>query len=179
MLKTNSLTVQQENFVEKELWTLTWNASVQRVGLYKKDASKEDKQSFRNALIDFIKTKIIPNYKKSKVSEKKHYKYLADIITFAERKNGFGKKVLRNNCYKLGSAQKLLNLSLKYYWCCHKISKPPHCPVDYIVLSKLNINDTRWTKLKEMDEYKAAIEKIKKAIGNDDLSQWELLNWAK
>lgn len=170
----------QDSFIEDELWMLAWNASVQRASIYNKTYNENDRSEFRVSIIKYIKKEIIQNYLKKSNTEKQHYLNLQNIIDFANIK---GNKVLGKNGYKAGSAQKLLNLVLKYYWCNHKAYKPPHCPIDSIVLSKLGLSSISWTKIITVDQYKDTIEEMKKKInemfGDYDLSVWELEHYPR
>lgn len=172
----NDLMKKQNSFIEEELWALAWNASVRRADLYKKSCSEDDRQEFRYNIIDHIQCKIIPKYKDRTVTEREHYSNLQNIINFANTK---GKDVLGGKGYKAGSAQKLLNLGLKYYWCNYKYIRPPHCPIDSIVLGKLGLKEIKWTKIITIDEYMKVIKKVKEKIGHEDLAEWELENYGK
>ncbi len=59
------------------------------------------------------------------------------------------KDILFGNGFRVGIAQKALNLYLKYLWCLGKITEPPHCPFDSIIISEIKCN-IKWT---EMDLY--------------------------
>lgn len=158
-------------FITDELWILAWNASVQRADLYKEVEDSPKRGRFRKDVIEFIQKEIMPQYKVG-ATEEQHYKNIDNVIAYA---NKVDHGMLNKPGYKYGVAQKLLNLSLKYYWCLSLVKEPPHCPVDRIVISetKLKIN---WTQIKKRSEYQKIIEEIKILANYDGLSipVWEL-----
>jgi len=62
----------KKQFIFREVWISSWNASVQHASLYKSGARKKrhgEIDKFKKYLIDFVQNEIIPKYKE-KVSEK-------------------------------------------------------------------------------------------------------------
>jgi hypothetical protein len=102
-------------FVTNELWIMAWAGSVQRAKLYKEntDSSSKDVSTFRENVIKFITDNLIPQYSAG-CTEEQHYENIQRLINYA---NGVDPGILKNEGYKYGVAQKLLNLALKYYWC--------------------------------------------------------------
>ena len=101
-------------------------------------------------------------------SERQHYKNIKELIAEANR---IGKKLLADDGYKYGVAQKLLNMYAKYMWCLGYIGEPPHCPVDRFVLGEIAMSSLRWTRMTEK-EYKDVIEKIRGLAPS--IARWEL-----
>jgi len=162
-------------FVADELWILAWAASVQRAKLFKKgmESTSKEVSTFRKAVIGFIRENLIPQYVNG-ITEEQHYKNIDDLIIHA---NKIAPEILTQSGYKYGVAQKLLNLTLKYYWCLGLIKEPPHCPVDRIVISKTKYNGKiNWTQITEKSQYKQVIEDIKGLARKNQLSvpEWEL-----
>ncbi len=172
-LKANEAML-RDKFMLEQVWMMCWNASVQRGNLYRNNCDEREKKKFRKELIQFITINIIPAYEKALVNEERHYSHLERII---DRANQLGHTVLKSPGYKAGVAQKLLNLALKYYWCLGKITQPPHCPIDSIILHEAGINDVSWINIFSINEYKKVIERVKIEIGDNDLSPWELENY--
>ena len=90
--------------------------------------------------------------------------------------------VLHKDRFRIGIAQKALNLYLKYLWCLDKVATPPHCPFDSTITAKLPLSeqqkqDLQWTKLDSLAGYQTLVdagrEEIKKT-GHSSLSEWEL-----
>lgn len=166
----------KQAFLYYEVGILAWGASVQRAGLYKKDHNPAEVKKFRNAILAYMEQELFPKYEQV-VNEAEH---LVNIAALSTRGTELGKNVLSTNGYKIGVAQKLLNLYLKYLWCMDKVPMPPHCPVDRRILatanSKAGIN---WTQIVTLDRYIEAIAEIKAASRDTPLSEWELSNFTR
>ncbi len=163
----------KQEFIVSELWILSWNASVQRANLYKASTKEKDRISFREKIITYISHEILPEYD-STVSEKEHEKKIQEI---SQQGTKYGSDILRPIGYKIGVAQKLLNLQLKYMWCLGVISEPPHCPVDRIMINKTELKDmVNWTEIVDIKTYRQVISAMKKAATPTGLklAQWEL-----
>jgi hypothetical protein len=169
----------RSDFVISELLLLAWGASVQRSNLYKeKDGHTQEKNLFRECITEFLSSKVIPLYK-NQISEEEHYKNIDALIDCAEEIKG---TLLAADGYKYGVAQKLLNLTLKYYWCLGLIAEPPHCPVDRIVISETKFkNLTNWTRITKKAEYQEVIEEVKRLAHSKGLSVpvWELTIYSR
>lgn len=171
----------KKQFIFREVWISSWNASVQHASLYKSGAWKNRRGEidiFKKYLIDFVQNEIIPKYRE-KVNEKDHLENLLLIIEYA---NDLDTGILGTHKYKLGIAQKLLNLALKYYWCFNEIVEPPHCPVDRIIINKTRLKGkVNWTDITKADEYLKVIDAIRDIAASQDLSlsQWELYSYER
>ena len=159
----------KKSFIKSEIYILAWNASAQRNAVYNKNCKTEERVRFRKDLILYLDKSIFPKYGKT-MSEEDHYNNILDLKKYAEK---IGKSTLLNQSYKIGTAQKLLNLSLKYFWCIGLVIEPPHCPVDRIILGDAGIK-LSWTKISTIKEYRSVINDIRKKIDRQDLAQWEL-----
>jgi hypothetical protein len=171
----------QTEYLIRELWILAWNASVQHAGLYKNGAWQNQRDAidiFRNRVITFIKTKLLPQYT-AVVPEQQHCSNIKDLIIYA---NSVETDLLGVNGYKYGVAQKVLNLSLKYYWCLGQILEPPHCPVDKIVIDKtIYRGKVNWTQIVTEEEYLKVISSIRSLADREgsSIARWELDNYAR
>ena len=64
---------------------------------------------------------------------------------------------------------------MKYLWCLGKVNKPPNCPIDRIIISKVDIkNPPNWTTLNNVTDYMSIIEKIIENTNGMDIADWEL-----
>ena len=166
------------DYIVRELWILAWNGSVQRAKLYKEGVesnSESLRDDFREKIIAYLSSHVIPQYRKTVIAEEQHYTNIEDLIAYA---NSIDSQVLGQLGYKYGVAQKLLNLALKYQWCLGIISEPPHCPVDRIVINKTKYkNRINWTQMVARSEYQSVIEDIKRLARNagQSPSMWELM----
>lgn len=168
-------------YIVSELWILAWNASVQRAALYKRGARESNSDAinkYRNKLINYIESKLIPQYS-VKVGEQQHCRNIQKLVDYANKiENG----LLGEDGYKYGVAQKILNLSLKYYWCLGQIQEPPHCPVDRIVIDKTQYRGMiNWTKILTEKEYLKIISAVKSLAEEENCSiaHWELMNYER
>ena len=144
-------------------------ASFHRASVYGNDVSEEDKnklhKALRSHLAEFAQQHIAP------VSEDIHVKNinsLADIIS-AECN-----VLLLNGGFRIGIAQKVLNLYLKYLWCLEQIPPPPHCPFDSLIIAKLpQSSRVSWTQLDDIPRYLAFVVAAKRPAGTKLLAEWE------
>lgn len=158
-------------FLENEFWILSWNASVQRALKYSATASEADKKTFRDKVIGYCQTHLIPQYH-SNISDCDHIENIEKLQAFANTEAG-NQLLLRP--YNIGIAQKLLNLQLKYLWCAGYMDMPPHCPVDRIILSRTRLKGKmNWTQMESIADYRNAISSIMDKAGPVPIAQWEL-----
>jgi hypothetical protein len=136
---------------------------------YSESASEEDRNSFRIVLrekLDLVSLKY-----ESSVTEEEHLsiiKKLSDDLT-----SQFS-HCLRKTRFRIGIAQKALNLYLKYLWCADLIAMPPHCPFDSIVITHLpECRDLNWTSIDSIADYERLVLAARKAAGKISLADWE------
>lgn len=161
---------EQQAFIDDQFFSLTLMATVQRGKVYREDSNEVSRDAFRRALRsrleDFVK-----RYK-AEVSEDQH---LANIENLANELSTAHTEALNRGRFRIGSAQKALNLYLKYMWCVGRISTPPHCPFDYTVLSQLpGCRNIKWTQLDSLIDYKGLVQKARMAAGDVSIAEWEL-----
>ena len=167
-----------DDFLDDNLWMLAWGASVQRVRLYARDVLPQQKTRFSDMLHNALRRELLPLYR-SVVSEADH---CAHIEYMKEKAENDGGSVLHKGRYRYSSAQKLLNLYLKYQWCLGHVAEPPHCPVDRIVLSMTALrNKANWTDIESRSEYLRLIEAIRQQANKEGVSiaRWELLHYRR
>jgi len=164
-------------FIIKELWILSWAASVQRAHLFSRTSTELQRRQFRYQVISYLKSEVLPEYT-SRVSEDVHYtniQRVSDGVSSLDHAN-----VLGDARYKIGVAQKLLNLQLKYLWCMGLTAEPPHCPIDRVIINKTPLRGkVAWTKITTLGEYRQVISSLKEVVDRTGLSiaQWELDNY--
>jgi len=168
-------------FIENELIAATIAGAFQRAKIYKESCSDQDRVKLRDSVSIALK-----EYKKqyyNKVDEELHK---TNIIEFADSLTVKHANNLENDKFRIGIAQKSLNLYLKYLWCLDKIETPPHCPFDSIIINQLGLNEEQkkkhqWTKLDCIDGYQFLVDAGKKKIeksGYETLAEWELHTWS-
>jgi hypothetical protein len=146
-------------------------ASLQRSYTY---LALDGRAEFRNSLATLVQLYSVQYL--VGVDEAKH---LANIEAISnEMSDRFG-PILRGGRFRIGIAQKVLNLYIKYLWCANdNFPLPPHCPVDRIILQAAG-NNGAWTRLDSIGEYNKWIKGIRKIASENRLSvaEWELLCW--
>jgi hypothetical protein len=163
----------RQKFLVSELWILSWGASVQRASLFKPGTSEFDRRRFRDRVIVFATDRILGAYA-SAVSEATHERNISLLSAYGTDE---GKTILGPQGYKIGVAQKLLNLQLKYLWCLGLIAEPPHCPIDRVVIAKSALRDeVAWTQITEIETYRRVIRALKPLADQmgQSLACWEL-----
>ncbi len=168
----------KREFLENEIETLSIFAAFGRAGVYSPNASEQKK----NELKKFLRNKLRAygsDYRRGIVSEEKHF---SNVKTFSSEISARCKNILSNGRFRIGIAQKLLNLYLKYLWVLGWMTKSPwHCPFDYLILSKFpRIESTcmKWTKCDHINCYKSWVGAARKKAGNS-IAKWELETWNK
>lgn len=83
--------------------------------------------------------------------------------------------ILRDRRFRIGAAQKALNLFLKYLWCLDAIPTPPHCPFDQRIIAVLPTKvRCNWTELDEVSGYQRLVDAARECAGTVPLAEWEL-----
>lgn len=164
------ITAARASFLSSELFSLTLMATTQRAKLYSEDATDAERATLRSALREAL-DEFTPKYEKS-VTDAVH---LANIESLSKGLSASHKTVLAGGRLRIGSAQKALNLHLKYMWCLGRAAMPPHCPIDAIVLARVpGCSAVRWTKLDSIIDYEQLIRRVRKVAGEIPLAVWEL-----
>lgn len=163
----------RDKFLLDELFSMTLAATVQRSTTYQKDVTEEKKNIFRRDLQRSLVS--LSEQYRTQVSEPTHCKNIQALAKELSIKHG---KILDDGHLRIGSAQKALNLYLKYLWCLGRIEMPPHCPIDRAILDeiqkKTGYKSVGWTRLDSITLYEEIIHKAKTVAGKLALSEWEL-----
>lgn len=145
-------------------------ATAQRGRLYAEGASEQARLAFRSGLRATLEG-LLPKYLRP-VRESEHVAVIRNLANFTSATHG---DALRGGRLRIGSTQKVLNLYLKYMWCCGEIAAPPHCPFDSIVLARIPAcSHVKWTRLDSIDEYEQIVLSAKIEAGSVPLAEWEL-----
>jgi hypothetical protein len=169
------VTTEKDKFLEDQFFSMALMATAQRGNLYLKNASASDKQAFRRRAHEVLRA-LVEQYAQS-VSETQHTENIRSLADLLSRE--FASVLLPDSSgagrFRIGSAQKLLNLYLKYLWCWERIPLPPHCCLDSIVLSHLpDYRGKTWTRLESVEEYEEVIKHARAKAGERSLAEWEL-----
>ncbi len=160
----------QEQFLKAELFSLTLMATVQRAGVYSHGSRQNERKKFQDSLRSRLE-KIVESYA-NQVTEEAH---IRNIVELSVSLTSAHAKALENGRFRIGTAQKALNLYLKYFWCLGKIPSPPHCPFDRRIIKNLpNYTGPSWTKLDLEEDYRALVHAAKAEAQDSSLAAWEL-----
>ena len=163
-------TLEKRKFLRDEVLMLTLMAVTQRGQIYAPKST--NKKKFRGALHEYLKR--MAEVYKVPIAEEVHVRNVASLASQLTESCG---ELLYKKRFRIGSAQKALNLLLKYLWCLGEIPEPPHCPFDRRIIEHLPKGvQCNWTQCNDIEHYKgwvaAAREEAKK--GSLSLAQWEL-----
>lgn len=163
------------DFLRNEFLALSFMGASQHVRIYADGVGEADRVKLRNAVRERLKA-IESKYANGNVSESEH---VANIAALADGLSAEFAPLLADGRFRIGPAQKALNLYLKYLWCAGWIHRPPHCPVDAIVLGEAGHVSILWSKIESIDSYREAIAILREAAGGMPLADWELEAWRK
>ncbi len=107
-------------------------ATVQRASIYDDSASQTVREQFRVGLRQHL-DESLDAYRHS-ASDADHFER---VQQFADSLSEQHSSALHDGRFRIGAAQKALNLFLKYQWCSHVIEMPPHCPFDAVIIAEL------------------------------------------
>lgn len=163
----------KKKFIKKEILLLTIAGAFGRNKIYRENLDIKEKKVFKIKLCEYL-DRFAVKYR-NEINEDLHYLNLSELEFLINENDN----VLYGGNISFGTVQKLLNLYLKYLWCIGEIQEPPHCPIDSIVLSKIEgERQTRWTKMGENDYYriigKLKNNKAENKKSEDSIAIWEL-----
>jgi hypothetical protein len=152
------------------------SASVQHNKLYK---SPLISNNIKKQVRDFWSSKLIlikEKYVENNWGSDKHNEIIIDL------KNEMNKEFENLIDFRISHSQKSISVFFKHLWCLGLINTPPQCPVDRIILTRINlpINERKWGYIDDIEIHKNKIEKIKKTSqkeGYVNISEWELDNF--
>ncbi|SRR6266849_9203025 len=174
-------------FIEDELIAATIRGALGRGYVYSdpQDTSNPKRKELQKSLTLLLRD-LASQYANS-VNDQQHKENIQRIakeLTGNFEKDG----LLRENKFRIGTAQKALNLFLKYLWCLNKVPTPPHCPFDDRIIGKLPLSERqkkelklKWTQLDSLDGYQTLVDAALKVKTDayPSLSDWELEQWSK
>ena len=158
-------------FLYSEFFTMTLMATVQRGKVYKPGLSEIERKPLQLTLQQQL-TRISERYKRA-VTEEEHEE---NIKNLAKDISSAHSNILSEGRFRIGSAQKALNLFLKYLWCIGAIVEPPHCPFDFQIIQKLpkELRGISWTQIDNIGTYRELVAAAKVCAAPLSLAEWEL-----
>jgi len=162
-----------QTFLRDEFHGLVLQATLQRARVYAPGLSERVHERFRAGLRDVLEG-TASDYALT-VGEPQHLVRIADL---AKRMSADHSEALRGGRFRIGPAQKALNLFLKYLWCMGWIPTPPHCPFDARIIGRLPTRDrVNWTTLDDLAQYQGLVVAARGLAGSKSLAEWELYEY--
>ncbi len=149
---------ERRKFLHDELFSLTLMATAQRGKVYAEGTTEAQRRPFQKRLRQSLED--VAKCYAQVVSEDAHYSNISTLANALSRSHA---TVLKDRRFRIGSAQKALNLFLKYLWCIGEIPTPPHCPFDFQIIQKLPRSARRnWTQIETIDDYRFLVAERRK-----------------
>ena len=175
MVSSQEISSSKTKFIDDQIYSLTLMATTQRSRIYRDGSSEEVRKAFRRDFQRALET-CAKDYLELVTSEQ-HLRNIESLSVCLSDRHG---ACLRDGRFRIGLAQKALNLYLKYLWCLGRIdAEPPHCPIDRIVLEQAKYPRTKainWTDIDSMDEYLEIVQHVSEEANKrgQTLATWEL-----
>ena len=164
---------EKTRFLHNELFSMTLMATVQRGRVYRSDVTEAEKASFQAELHRQLET-TAATYS-VKTTDAAHEDNIIALSASLSASHG---PTLLGGRFRIGSAQKALNLFLKYLWCIGEVPEPPHCPFDLQIITKLpRAVRCNWTELDSIETYRALVAAAKAVAAGRSLAEWELAEY--
>lgn len=171
-----TVTSERKAFLDAQIFCMSLMATVQRNRyVYRRGASDWSKRMFR-AELRYELERIVKQYNES-TTETQH---MQNIVSLAERISASSRDALQKEGFRIGAAQKILNLYLKYMWCLGQLPLvPPHCPFDALVLKGIGCGNESWTEATQIEQYVEWVQKAEVKANGLSLAEWELREYNK
>lgn len=157
-------------FIDDEIFSLTLMATVGRAKVYKPDISESARRPFQKSLR--LQLEDISRGYLTRVSEDEHINNIVKLACYLTEHHS---NLLQGEEFRIGAAQKALNLYLKYLWCLGRIPEPPHCPFDFQIIKRLpNYKGSSWTSMTRREDYADVVNAAKLKADGVSLAVWEL-----
>lgn len=174
-MKSTELQMVKSRYMDGEILTLTINGGLGRgVPIYS-SSDEKDRETFRLHIRKKLKEYALL-YKHGMNGER----HTENVKRFAEDVSKNFKHILIGGRLRIGRAQKLLNLYLKYRWTMNLIEAPPHCPFDSLIIGRMkgDVRGIAWSGIEDIEDYKKLVEVARKAKDADEtIAEWELRVW--
>ena len=158
-------------FLIRTFLSNTQSSSFQRGNVYAENATAGEKRAFQDDFRRRLRALAEPYAQR--VPDDVHVRTIQE---FAEQLSQSHPSALANARLRIGTAQKAVNLYLKFLWSINVIPEPPHCPVDRIVLTALG-DRMNWTELDDIQAYRDVIASIRQQARGSSPAQWEYDLW--
>lgn len=165
----------KKRFLSYELGLLTLKAALStrddEYPVYNKNTKVFQRTKAKKVLREYLAA-IETRYSKNVDSQEEHVVFIAEVASGLSTKLS---QYMHNGKFRIGIAQKLVNVHLKYLWTAGFCPEPPHCPIDGIIRDFAGIG-YNWTRSDSIEEYSQAIESLRNIASTKGLTlaQWEL-----
>jgi hypothetical protein len=165
----------KRRFLSYELGLLTLKAALStrddEYPVYNKNTKVFQRAKAKRAIRECLAT-IEAKYSERAIPEDEHTAFIVDVASDLSEKLS---RYLHEGRFRIGVAQKLVNVHLKYLWTACFCPEPPHCPIDGIIRDRAGIS-YNWTQSDSIEEYSRAIDALRRIASNSGLTlaQWEL-----
>jgi hypothetical protein len=165
----------QQAFLLDQYFSLSLQAATQRASIWREQVSESQRKELHWHLRELLEGSL--QQYATPVDDAAHTKTIERVANSLTRRHS---GMLVGGRFRIGPAQKALNLYLKYLWCAGIIPMPPHCPIDAIVLRAIDVGyPLKWTQMYSTKQYAEVILKLKQIAGKTPLAEWELYEWAR
>ena len=168
----------RKRFLISELRLLTVNAALstrtEGYPIYADGKKLHQRGKEKEAIHSFL-AELEQRYATAVKSEEEHIKYIEATARDLSQKLGAS---LHGSRFRIGIAQKLINLHLKYLWVADLGSEPFHCPIDGTIRDIAHL-DYDWTTNDDINDYRSAISQLKKFSNGTSLAVWELHEFSR
>jgi hypothetical protein len=158
------------SFLRNEFAIASISAAFQHSRIYRSSATAQQREEFRRELRR--KLHALARRYAMPVTDAQHEARIARLSEVLS-----DRPCLQSKRFRIGSAQKALNLYLTYLWCLGEIPEPPHCPFDAGIIKALRLKPTiKWTALDDIDAYHRIVVAARSVARRDGVSLpvWEL-----
>jgi hypothetical protein len=173
------MTIQQakKEVIKSIILRGTFDGAFRHNKIYASAASNLKRKQFRAYLEQELSNVLQHIQSRARYTDKDHYRTIA---TFSDRisRHGAFTGCLFEGRFRIGTAQKLLNLYWKMSWILKPSVKTPlHCPFDRIIIRQLDksVHFLNWTQLDTIEEYQLLVVAARKRTqANQSIATWEL-----
>jgi hypothetical protein len=167
----------KERFLRQEILAMTIGGAFGHGKVYRK--TKPLPTAAETKRLRLAIGKELENLEKRYIKEVSEEQHVSNIKELANNLSRRFPDLLQKGRLRIGTAQKLLNLYLKYCWVLDCIAEPPHCPFDGTIIARLKSNldhKINWTEMDSIDEYRELVRIARTAAETSGLSLaiWEL-----
>ena len=165
----------RHDFLKSQLFQMTVAATMQRNKVYADCTTEAERTSFRAALCKQLT--LVSDAYCADFSDQRHEQAITQLADTLSESHGH---ILVSNRFRVGTAQKALNLWLKYLWCADFLTiEPLHCPFDRIIIQTLSkdVRSLNWTTLDRISDYQRLVSAARIKAGKLPLAQWELTSY--